>query len=107
MPHHDKNTVNSPPNRPKTRTKNATTHPGTTAKKALSTRRDPEIIENEKLERQAKKEAKERQKVEEAIRKEAAQQHVKDLRAQQAVELQNEESEVIRQPRIGMRPLLR
>lgn len=103
MPQHDKNTVDSPPNRPKTRQKNATTHPGTDAKKALSTRRDPEVIEKEKLGRQAKKEAKERHKVEEAARKEVAQQRVEDLRAQQAIELQKAESEV---KRIGTRPFL-
>ena len=109
MPHHDKNTVDSPvspPNRPKTRPKNATTHPGTNAKKILSTRRDPELIEKEKVERQAKKEAKERQKVEEATRKEAAQQHVEDLRAQQAIELRNEESEIAHRPKTGTRPPL-
>ena len=105
MPHHDKNTVDSdsPHNRPKTRPKNATTHPGIDAKKVLSTRRDPEIIEKEKLARQSKKEAKDRQKTEGATRKEAAQRHVENLRAQQAIELRTEESEVTRQPKIGTR----
>ena len=97
MPHHDK-TTDSPPNRPITRQKNANTHPGTEAQKVLSTHRDPELIEKEKLERKAKKEAKERQKEEEATRKEAAKQHVEELRAQQAIELQDEESEHQRQP---------
>lgn len=98
MPHHDKTTPDSPPNRPITRQKNATTHPGTEAKKVLSTRRDPELIEKEKLERKEKKDAKERQKEEAATRKEAAQQHVEKLRAQQAIEHQDEESEHRRQP---------
>jgi len=100
MPHQDQNYTAdtqappSPPNRPATRSKNATVHPGTDAKKALSNRRDPEVIEREKLERKAKKEAKERQKEEEAERKEAAQRHVEELRAQQAIELEDEDIDI-------------
>ena len=86
MPPHDKNTVNTPPNRPKTRPKNATAHPGIDAQKVLSTRRDPEVIEKEKLERKAKKETKERRNADEAARKEAGQCHVNQLRAQQITE---------------------
>lgn len=91
---HDKNTVDILPNRPVTRRKNATTHPGTDAQKVLSTRRDPEVIEKEKLERKAKKEARERQNADEAARKEAAQHHIEQLRAQQAIDLENEASEI-------------
>ena len=92
MPDHDNETAN----RPVTRRKNATTHPGTEAQKVLSTRRDPEVIEKEKLERKAKKEAKERQNVEEAARKEAAQHRTHQLRAQQAKDLEDEASEIPR-----------
>jgi hypothetical protein len=92
MPPHDQKTAKTPPNRPVTRPKNATAHPGTDAQKVLSIRRDPEIIEKEKLERKAKKEAKEHQKAEEDARKEAARQLVEELRAQQAIELDDEES---------------
>lgn len=93
------NTANTPlePSRPVTRLKNATAHPGTDAKRALSTRRDPEIIEQEKIDRQAKKDAKERQKVEDAARKKAAQHRIEELRAQQTTELEEEESEIPRQ----------
>jgi hypothetical protein len=99
MPHHDQQTTDTPVNRPVTRPKNATTHPGTDAKRALSSRRDPELVEKEKLERKARKEAKERQKEEDTTRKEAAQQRVEELRAQQAIEIRDEESEIPRQQR--------
>jgi hypothetical protein len=92
MPPHNQKTANPPPNRPITRPKNATAHPGTDAQRVLSNRRDPEIIEKEKLERKSKKEAKEHQKAEEVARKEAARQRVEELRAQQAIELDEEES---------------
>lgn len=92
MPHDNKNTADTPPNRPATRAKNATVHPGTDAKKVLSTRRDPEVIEKEKLERKARKEARERQNVDEAARKEVAQHYTEQLRAQQAIDLEDEES---------------
>ena len=95
MPPHNKET--SALNRPVTRAKNATVHPGTEAEKVLSTRRDPQVIEKEKLERKAKKEAKECQKVEEAARKEAAQRHVEELRAQQVIDSVDKESEIPRQ----------
>jgi hypothetical protein len=85
MPHPDKNAANTPPNRPVTRQKNATAHPGTDARKALSTRRDPEVIAKEKLERKTKKEAKERQNADEAARKETAQRRIEQLRAEQAI----------------------
>jgi hypothetical protein len=94
MPHHDKNMADTPPNRPVTRLKNATVHPGTDAKKVLSNRRDPEVIEKEKLDRKARKEARERQDADEAARKEVAQCHTEQLRAQQAIDIEDEESEI-------------
>lgn len=75
--------------RPVTRAKNATTHPG----RALSNGREPELIEKEKLERKAKKEAREHKKSEEMARKEAAQRHIEALRAQQTIDLEDEELE--------------
>jgi hypothetical protein len=51
MLRNDKKTADIALNRPVTRQKNATTHPGTDA---LSTRRDREVIEKEKLERKAR-----------------------------------------------------
>jgi hypothetical protein len=101
MPHHDHSTADTevPVNRPATRPKNATAHPGTDAQRALSSRRDPEVIEKEKLERKAKKEAKERQKLDETTRREAAQERVEELRAQQAIEIEADESEIPRQQR--------
>ena len=98
------NTANAPlaPSRPATRLRNATIHPGTEAKRALSNRRDPEIIEQEKIDRQAKRDAKEQQKVEEAERRKVAQHRIEELRAQQATELEEEESEIPRQ-QPGMR----
>jgi hypothetical protein len=94
MPHNDKKTSDIALNRPVTRQKNATTHPGTDAQKVLSTRRDREVIEKEKLERKAKKEAKDRQNTDEAARKEAAQKRIEQLRAQQAMDLEDEDSEI-------------
>lgn len=94
MPHHEQKTTDSDtplaPNRPVTRAKNATTHPGTDAKRVLSNRREPEVIEREKVEQKAKKAAKEHKNREEAARKKKAQHHVEALRAQQAVELRDE-----------------
>ena len=98
MPHHDKNTADIPPNRPAMRPKNATVHPGTDAQKVLSTRRDPEVIEKEKLERKARKEAREHQSADKAARKEAAQHRIEQLRAQQAIDLEDEESEIPQRP---------
>ena len=101
MPHHDHSTADTevPVNRPATRSKNATAHPGIDAQRALSSRRDPEVIEKEKLERKTKKEAKERQKLDETTRREAAQERVEELRAQQAIEIEADESEIPRQQR--------
>jgi hypothetical protein len=96
MPHHDSDTnaADTPPNRPVTRQKNATAHPGTDAQKVLSTRRDPEVIKKEKLERTARKEARERQIADEAARKEAAKHRIEQLRAEQAIDLEHKESEI-------------
>ena len=99
MPHHDQHTADTPVHRPVTRQKNATVHPGTEAKKVLSSRREPEIIEQEKIERKAKRDAKERQKTDEATRKEAAQQRVDELRTMQANEIEDKESAIPRQQR--------
>jgi hypothetical protein len=95
MPRQDEKTADSDtPNRPVTRRKNATTHPGIDAKKALSTRRDPEVIEKEKLDRKVRKETKDRQNADEDARKEASQQLIENLRAQQSIDLEREESEI-------------
>lgn len=99
MPQHDKNTANTPPNRPATRPKNATAHPGIDAQKVLSTRRDPEVIEKEKLDRKAKKITKDLKNAEEAARKEAGQRHIEQLRAQQITDLEAEEAETHKQPK--------
>jgi hypothetical protein len=96
MPHHE-DTADTPPNRPVTRQKNAMAHPGIDAQKVLSTRRDREVIEKEKLERQAKKEAKERQNADDTARKEAAQHRIEQLRAQQAADFDKNESVIPRQ----------
>jgi len=94
MPDQDNKTAN----RPVTRRKNATTHPGTEAQKVLSNRRrDPQVIEKEKLERIAKKEAKDQKNADDAAGKEVAQHHTEQLRAQQANDLEVEESEIPRQ----------
>ena len=69
-------------NRPKTRPKNATTHPGTNAQKILSTRRDPEVIEKEKHDRLTKKANKEREKDEVTTRMTKGQLRVEELQAQ-------------------------
>jgi hypothetical protein len=97
MPDNNKKMSETPLNCPVTRPKNATAHPGTNAQKVLSTRRDPEVIEKEKLEHKAKKEAKERQKADEAARREVAQHRIEQLRAQQTIDLEDEESELTHQ----------
>ena len=66
MPHHNKNITDTPPNRPEMHPKNATVHPGTDAQKDLSTHHNPEVIEKEKLEHKARKEAREHQSADEA-----------------------------------------
>jgi hypothetical protein len=106
MPHHDEDTSNTQLNRPVTRHKNASAHPGTEAKRALSSRRDPEIIQKEKLDRKARKDAKDLQKAKETARKETTQHHIEELRAQQATELGNKELNLrCRQPKGKKRDL--
>jgi hypothetical protein len=93
MPPQDHNTTGSD-TRPVTRAKNATTHPGRRA--LTNNRREPEVIEKDKLERKAKKDAREHQKSEEKARKEAAHRHTEELRAQQITELEDEELEQLK-----------
>ena len=77
------NTTDTPlvPSRPVTCLRNASAHPGNDAKWALSNRCDPEIIEQEKFDRQVKKDAKEQQKADNAARKKATQHRIEELRA--------------------------
>lgn len=93
MPHHDEDIGDTPPNRPVTRAKNASAHPGTEAKRALSSRRDPEIIEKEKSERKARKDAKDYQKAKKTARKEVAHRRIEEIRAQQAIDSELGDSE--------------
>jgi hypothetical protein len=72
-----------------TRAANANRHPGAEAVDALrvNIRRDPQVIQAEKLKKQAAKEAKERSQQAEIARKEAAQKDLEEFRARQAANL--------------------
>ena len=92
--HQCHNKIPLAPSRSVTRLRNASAHPRTDAKQALSNHRDPEIIEQEKFDHQANKDAKEQQKADDAARKKAAQHHIEELRAQQTTVLEEEECEI-------------
>ena len=96
MPPH-KNTSN--PDRPCTRTKNASTHPGTAAQDALrvkAPRRDPTIIQKEKDAIKEKRALKAQEKEAKQARNEATKHIADDYRAQQASERANNEEEMLR-----------
>ena len=73
----------SEPNRPRTRSKNATHRPGADAKRALQVHRDPEVILEEKKALLARKEEKERERQEEEANKKEAERFLEDYHARQ------------------------
>jgi hypothetical protein len=77
---------------PRTRPKNASHRPGADAEKVLRVRRDPEVIQKEKKERQQRKEKKEQEKREEAAKKEVATRFVDEYRSQQVADIAIEET---------------
>lgn len=88
------------PNRVRTRAGNANTHPGTTAKNALRVRnppRDPDIIQKEKDDKEAKKMAKQKLLEENQAKEASATQFVKDYRARKETEALEENIAVPRQ----------
>jgi hypothetical protein len=76
--------------RVQTRSTNVNRHPGSEAQEVLRTRkprRAPEVIQREKDEQKAKKEAKSREKLEEKARQEALEHELEQYRAQQEVDI--------------------
>lgn len=88
-------TIESGGTRVTTRASNANKHPGTDAKKTLQvqSRRDPKVIEAEKEEKRAAKDAREKARQAEASQRETAQRNLDDCRARQAANLEHEEEE--------------
>lgn len=81
------------PNRPRTRAGNADKHPGINAKNALRAKnppRDPEVIQKEKVEKEAKKEAKRKEEEQIQAREDSAEKFVEGYRARKDTEALNE-----------------
>lgn len=97
MPPSNKKTTDTAPSRPATWQKNADVHPGADAEKKLHIHHDPDVIHQEKLKCQARKEAKEHHQEEEVVQKEAAQHHLEKLQSQQAADLAEEETKARQQ----------
>jgi hypothetical protein len=99
MPPHT-NTTSDPANDcPRTRSKNANTHPGTAAQDALrvnTPRRDPAIIKKERDAVNERKSSKAHQKEEREARDAATKSIADDFRAQQASKQANDEAEMPR-----------
>ncbi len=87
----------SPPPRMQTRAANADKHPGAQLQAALRIRRDPAVIQKEKEEKKARKEAKEHQLAQD----EAAESEVEEYHSQQKIKAQNEDSAFPRQRPTG------
>lgn len=104
MPSHQKNPaehqqeqeLESVPNRPRTRAKNATHRPGADAEKTLRVRRDPAVVQKEKEARQSRKEEKERERQEEAASEKEASSFLEGYRAQQMATMEDEEASIPR-----------
>lgn len=79
--------------RVQTRSTNVNKHPGAEAQAVLRVskpRRPPEVIQEEKDQKKAKKEAKAKEMLEEKVRLEALEQELEEYRAQQEVEIEKE-----------------
>jgi len=90
------------PNRTRTRAGNANAHPGTAAKDALRARnppRDPEVIQKEKADREAKKAAKQKAIEEAQDKEESATRFVKEYRTHKDTDALNEDMAIPRQKR--------
>ena len=91
--------ANPDPNRVRTHAENANTHPGTTAKDALRVRnplQDPDVIQNEKIEKEAKKTAKQKTIEETQAKEESATRFVEEYRARKEAEAINEKATIPR-----------
>lgn len=78
------------PNRVRTRAKNANTHPGISAKDALRTRnppRDPDVVQKEKDDKEAKKMLKQKALEETQVREDSAARFVDEYRARKEAEV--------------------
>jgi hypothetical protein len=93
MPPKKKPTDQNGGTRVTTRASNANKHPGTEAKKTLQVhnRREPEVIQAEKEQKKAAKEAKEEARQAEASQREVAQRNLEECRARQAASLEHED----------------
>lgn len=104
MPPGTNTTSNTANDRLRTRSKNATTHPGTAAQEALrvnAPRRAPAVIQQEKEAASEKKAMKIHQKEETQARDEATRSIVDEYRTQQVNEQINDEAEMPRRKSKG------
>jgi len=88
------------PNRLSTRAGNAKIHPGTAAQNALRARkppRDPDIIQKEKADKEAKKMAKQKALEDARAKEESATRFVEEYRARKETEASNEDRAMPRQ----------
>jgi hypothetical protein len=95
----DSNTSDSVNNRPRTRSKNAETHPGTAAQEALrvnAPRRDPAVIQQEKEAVKERKASKDKEKKANQARNEATKSIADEFRAQQVTKQAIDEAEMPR-----------
>jgi len=87
-------------NRPRTRSKNANTHPGTAAQDALrvkAPRRDPAVIQQEKDAMKERKVLKTQEKEDKQARNENTKRIADEFRAQQVSSQAGDEAELLRQ----------
>lgn len=85
--------------RVQTRSTNVNKHPGSEAQAVLRVskpRRAPEVVQQEKDQKIAKKEAKSREKLEEKVRQEALDTELEHYRAQQEVDMEKESATIPR-----------
>jgi hypothetical protein len=95
MPPKKQPTIESGGTRVTTRASNVNKHPGTDAKKTLQvqSRRDPNVVQAEKEQKRAAKDAKENARQAEDSQREMAQRNLEERRARQAAHLEQEEKE--------------
>jgi hypothetical protein len=95
MPPQNKAPAETDPNRVRTRAANAKAHPGNIVKDVLRTRnppRDPDLIQKEKADKEAKKAAKRKELEEAQAKEESATQFVEEYRARKEIEELNDET---------------
>lgn len=100
MPPSKKAPADPDPNRLRTRAANANAHPGTAAKDASRARnpsRDPDVIQKEKADKEAKKLAKQKALEENQAKEDSAMDFIDEYRARKETEALNENTAMPRQ----------